>query len=351
MHFPSNQTYIRSQSWLHTEVRLSPGEHLALGRAYARIDNAALRQALVADRRGTDLVSERVARVAHEPWGSIVHTEGGHRHRVRLVIDATGHAARFIDGGAAGQTLQVAYGLHLRVDGHPFPLDRMQLMDWTEATCSAPTFLYAMPLATDELFVEETSLLARPGVPLPTLQRGLARRIRALGIQAREVVSIEQCRIPLDPVLPRPQRIVPFGSAAGLVHPATGYQLGRALHAAPLIAHALAAQLDRGPERAALAAWHALWPQELLRSRALFLFGASVLRGLDLDGLRRFFRSFFALPSEAWSAFLSGDVPGRDVARTMARLFLTTDPATRWTLARAGFSRSGLPLFRSITVP
>ena len=334
--------------WPRAEVRLAPGDSLVLPRAYARIDNAALRRALLRTSGGADLVADQVRRVEHRPWGSVVHTDAGHRHRVRLVIDATGHAARFTVGAAPGRTLQVAYGLHVRVDGHPFPLDRIQLMDWSSAPCAVPTFLYAMPLGTDELFVEETSLMARPGVPLPVLQRGLARRLAALGIEVREVLAIERCRLPMDPALPPPQRTVAFGGAAALVHPATGYQLGAALHAAPILARAIANHLDRGPDRAAAAAWHVLWSPERVRSRGLFLFGAEVLRGLDLQGLRRFFRSFFALPVEAWAGFLSGQASPDQVVRAMARLFVVADPRTRWTLLGAGLGRP-IPLFRSVT--
>ena len=45
-----------------------------------------------------------------------------------------------------------------------------------------PSFLYAMPLGGNRVFLEETCLVARPALPFATLKRRLERRCRALGI-------------------------------------------------------------------------------------------------------------------------------------------------------------------------
>lgn len=47
-----------------------------------------------------------------------------------------------------------------------------------------PSFLYAMPLGGNRVFLEETCLVARPALPFATLKRRLERRCRALGIKA-----------------------------------------------------------------------------------------------------------------------------------------------------------------------
>lgn len=51
----------------------------------------------------------------------------------------------------------------------------------TEA--EVPSFLYAMPLGGNRVFLEETCLVARPAMPFATLKRRLERRCRALGIE------------------------------------------------------------------------------------------------------------------------------------------------------------------------
>lgn len=45
-----------------------------------------------------------------------------------------------------------------------------------------PSFLYAMPLGGNRVFLEETCLVGRPAMPFATLKRRLERRCRALGI-------------------------------------------------------------------------------------------------------------------------------------------------------------------------
>lgn len=51
----------------------------------------------------------------------------------------------------------------------------------------APSFLYAMPLADGQVFLEETCLVARPTLPFSVLKRRLYRRCAAMGIKIKEV--------------------------------------------------------------------------------------------------------------------------------------------------------------------
>lgn len=68
---------------------------------------------------------------------------------------------------------QAAYGIMAEVEAHPLPLDEMLFMDWRSEHLSGellqknaklPTFLYAMPFTPTRIFLEETSLVARPAV-------------------------------------------------------------------------------------------------------------------------------------------------------------------------------------------
>lgn len=72
------------------------------------------------------------------------------------------------------------------VESHPFDLDTMLFMDWRddhtvadpamrEANAELPTFLYAMPFSKTRVFLEETSLVARPALPFPELKVRLNR--------------------------------------------------------------------------------------------------------------------------------------------------------------------------------
>ena len=48
-----------------------------------------------------------------------------------------------------------------------------------------PTFLYAMPFSDTRLFLEETSLVARPAVPFEELKQRLDARLAHYGIRIK----------------------------------------------------------------------------------------------------------------------------------------------------------------------
>ena len=82
---------------------------------------------------------------------------------------------------------QVTYGARYRVkDLGPCKGERMVLMDYCEmhlhddpelvkSNDRFPSFVYAMPLAEDELFLEETILVSRPGGSSRNLQARLMK--------------------------------------------------------------------------------------------------------------------------------------------------------------------------------
>ena len=48
-----------------------------------------------------------------------------------------------------------------------------------------PSFLYGMPLGNGRVFLEETCLVSKPGLPFATLKRRLERRLDAMGLKVR----------------------------------------------------------------------------------------------------------------------------------------------------------------------
>ena len=86
-----------------------------------------------------------------------------------------------------------------------------------------PSFLYAMPFSKTRVFLEETSLVARPAVSYEELKQRLDVRLEHLGIKVKGVQEEEYCLIPMGGVLPRlPQRVLGIGGTGGMVHPSTG---------------------------------------------------------------------------------------------------------------------------------
>nr|QHA79705.1 lycopene beta-cyclase [Neopyropia yezoensis] len=395
------------------------GAPSALNRVYVRLDRHALKRRLLARCRASGAVTVRHAAAADVDVTPAAHSVvsyqdvvpapvadgddatgagGGGPSRPRLVgplrsargavvADATGHALRFVEmeGAAADgdgpssldqRGFQAAYGIEAEVESHPYAPGRMVLMDYrddhmqgsaaerTEST-AVPTFLYAMPTAPNRVFFEETSLIASPAVPFDDLKRRLHARLAHDGITVTRVLDEEYCLIPMGGPLPaRRQRVVAFGGAAALVHPATGYMVARALEladeAAGLIAGQLAAAKATAVEAAAAAGgavsgpastptplsgqqgapelevdadavaagvWDALWSIGRRRQRDFFNFGGEYLRRLDLLTLRDFFSAFFRLPRQQWAEFLSFRLlrPGERLAFGLGVFFRTSN--------------------------
>jgi lycopene beta-cyclase len=264
---------------------------------------------------------------------------------------------------------QGAYGITVEVESHPFDVDQMLFMDWRDDHLTAdpemkarnaklPTFLYAMPFSPTKIFLEETSLVARPIVPFPELKARLDARMRHLGIKVTAIEEEEYCAIPMGGVLPRrPQRVIGVGGTAGMVHPSTGYMVSRVLGAAPLVADAVVEQLSKGTDRAdsrkdvekpgsfasevdaeaaAAAVLGSMWPVARIRQREFFDFGMEVLLKLDLEETREFFSAFFALSDFHWHGFLSARLGFLELIGFGLSLFANSSNEARLNLLQKG---------------
>lgn len=80
------------------------------------------------------------------------------------------------------------------VESHPFDLNTMVFMDWRDSHLDShpdlkakndilPTFLYVMPFSETKIFVEETSLVARPAIGFDDLKERLKIRMDWLGLK------------------------------------------------------------------------------------------------------------------------------------------------------------------------
>mmetsp|Transcript_31957 Transcript_31957/g.68042 ORF Transcript_31957/g.68042 Transcript_31957/m.68042 type:complete len:282 (-) Transcript_31957:65-910(-) len=189
--------------------------------------------------------------------------------------------------------------------------------DRRRAVAEPPTFMYAMPLGEVEgggqrVFFEETSLVARPGaISIDECKARCMARLEHLGVKIKpgSIHDEERCCIPMGGPLPDPnQRTVAFGGAAAMVHPSTGYHLCRMMAGAASLARSLDTSLLNGldPGQTAAAAYDAVWSSETQAQRDFAVFGGEFLMSLDIEGLRSFFKSFFALPEPLWAGFLAG---------------------------------------------
>ncbi|MBB5857168.1 lycopene cyclase family protein [Amycolatopsis umgeniensis] len=300
-------------------IACAPSRTLAFGtrphlldRQYLVVDNAGLRSWLDG---GYQVVAGAVAGVDHGARGSSVRLEDGRVLAAGLYVDASGARPR------GKRYEQTAFGVVLPAEDAQRLADSPEtavFMDWRG---SEQGFLYVLPLGDGTVLVEETSLARKPGLPLELLAVRLRARLAAAGLTSagRE----ERVRIVLDVPAPRRGRTVPFGAAAGLVHPATGYSVATSVRLADPVAVAVAKVWDRGPAEVASAAHRALWPSSARTVHGLRRHGLRALCGMPPETVPVFFDLFFALPTGLQRAFTSGreDVPG--TVEAMSALFRT----------------------------
>ncbi|HEX6352882.1 lycopene cyclase family protein, partial [Actinophytocola sp.] len=249
---------------------------------------------------GIEVVKAR----AVEMTATSVRLVDGEVLRAGMVFDATG-ARRDAD-----RVEQTAFGVvvpesSLAGDGTAV------FMDWRQpAPFSEPaTFLYAVPLPDGRVLLEETCLARRPGLGFDELRDRLHARVGPVD------GPVERVRFPVD-VGPPPlwdNGPVPFGAAAGLVHPATGFSLADTFRLAPEVASAV--RVGRRAVR------RVLWPARARLVYRLRRRGLATLLSLTAAEHEEFFDLFFALPAHHQRAYLSGRADPVGTAAAMAALF------------------------------
>ncbi|KAK1428887.1 hypothetical protein QVD17_17727 [Tagetes erecta] len=315
-------------TWSSAVVYIDEKSTKSLNRPYARVNRKQLKTKMLQKciANGVKFHQAKVIKVIHEELKSLLICNDGVTIQATLVLDATGFSRSLVQYDKPyNPGYQVAYGILAEVEEHPFDVDKMLFMDWRDShldqnleikarNSRIPTFLYAMPFSSTRIFLEETSLVARPGLKMEDIQERMAYRLKHLGIKVKSIEEDERCVIPMGGPLPvLPQRVLGIGGTAGMVHPSTGYMVARTLAAAPIVAKSIIRYLNNEKSMVAdvtgddLAAgiWRELWPIERRRQREFFCFGMDILLKLDLEGTRRFFDAFFDLEPRYWHGFLS----------------------------------------------
>ncbi|HSJ46568.1 MAG TPA: lycopene cyclase family protein [Euzebyales bacterium] len=330
---------LAGHQWAAVTVRTVGPTFRDLGRTYALIDNERLRGALT---DGVDVTQTagRANRLDVDDTGVVVTLVDGRRLAARAVVDATGHPAAFGRRARSGLAHQVAYGVVARFDQPPVAPGTMCLMD-LDATPfddgGPPTFLYAMDLGDGLWFTEETSLAARPAVPLGLLERRLRHRLAARGCTPLEIRHTERCAFAMNAPLPPGGPAIAFGAAAAMIHPATGYHVAEALRRAPLLAATVRDAMvgGAGPRAIARAGQRAVWTSADHRRDALYRLGLDVLLSLDTDATQAFFDGFFSLPPRDWQGYVSRTSSPLGVQRTMTRLMARLPSGVRRRVLRS----------------
>jgi lycopene beta-cyclase len=122
---------------------------------------------------------------------------------------------------------------------------------------------------------EETSLVANPAMSFQECKARLTERLASQSVRITDILEEEFCYIPMGGGLPRKgQRIVPIGAASGLVHPSTGYQVGRCLSSNLDVCEQILTELETkegnfDPDAAAARIIGRIWTPEAIRRKSI----------------------------------------------------------------------------------
>jgi lycopene beta-cyclase len=240
---------------------------------------------------------------------------GGEKIAAGAVIDARGIANYpSITGGwqkFLGQRLKLA---------KPHGLSRPIVMDATVAQHDGYRFVYCLPFAPDEVFVEDTYYADGPVIDRDLLAQRIADYASAKGWHTLGVMAEEQGVLPVvaGGDFDRLRGAAGHGAAlagtrAGLFHPLTSYSLPDALR----FALALAGQRDLGPtelasfsENYARTHWNSAWYYRMLTA---MLFAAA-----EPDQRYRVLQRFYRLDPRLIERFYAGQSTLADRLRILA---------------------------------
>ncbi len=220
------------------------------------------------------------------------------------VIDARGAG----DAGALDLGWQKFVGRLLRLR-RPHGLTRPIIMDATVSQIDGYRFVYVLPFAPDELFVEDTYYSDGPELDEATIEARVLGYAAAKGWDVAEVTRGERGSLPIamggDPEhFWGEDGIGKAGMAAALFHPMTGYSLPDAVRTAALVARLpdlSSASIARALHDHALRTWRERGYYRLL-ARLLFRAGSPELRYRVLE---RFYRLDEGLIMRLYSARLT----------------------------------------------
>jgi len=354
--------------WSKTRVHIDNSRSRLLPFAYGRVDRVKMKQKLlnICKNNGVIFYEDSVENITQEQSQySCITASQKEKLFCRLVVDATGHSKGFVEFHTPHEPgFQVAYGIEAEVAQHPFPIDEMLLMDFRDCHMTGnmedksqssmfPTFLYAMPMNSTKIFLEETSLISKPPLSFEHLKQRLLKRLEFLQIEVKSVLEEEFCLIPMGGSLPvLGQNVLGFGGSAGMVHPATGYMFSRVMEMAPFLAKKIENSLSHGENLSlTVSLWNELWSCERILQRNFFQFGGEYLSKISLNEMRDFFWAFFMLPDKEWKDFLDFRLTSsRERLLFGLHLFWRTNAALKFSLMKEAMLSGRLKLLKSVVL-
>lgn len=270
-----------TQRWPRYEVRF-PGLARTLEEPYAAVTSERLDEVVQRAFARSATCRLLLSREAQHVGATHVRLDSGQELRGQVVIESRGPTA-FDDSGGAGYQKFVGLELVLR---KPSPLQSPLLMDARLPQHDGFRFMYALPLSSQRVLLEDTYFSDSGQLDRPRLEQEIMEYAAGLGLDVAHVARRESGVLALPTRAPRfdaPSADAPLlaGYQGGWFHPVTGYSFPLAARLARAIADGGAAELR---ER--------LWPTLLRAQRAQFRFGVLLNRLM--------FRAF--APDQRWGA-------------------------------------------------
>ena len=240
--------------------------------------------------------------------------ENGERIAAKAVIDCRDAGrSEHLTGG-----WQIFLGQHWRTD-RPHGIARPIIMDATVEQLGAYRFVYVLPLAEDEVFIEDTYYADDPVLHADTLKDRIAAYAASHGWQG-EVVHEETGLLPVitggDFDAYRASLAVPgvalAGARGGFVHPLTSYTVPIAVRNALALAEASRGDLSALPEFAARRAQDHWRNTHYYRMLGKMLFQAAIP-----EERYRVFERFYRLPEGLIERFYSAQSTSLDKLRIL----------------------------------
>lgn len=243
-----------------------------------------------------------------------VTIEGGERVSARAVIDCRDFAPTpHLSGG-----WQLFVGHHIRTP-QPHGLTEPIIMDADLPQHGAYRFVYSLPLAAEEIFVEDTYYADRPALDRAALDGRVADYAAAQGWTG-EAIGAEAGVLPVvtggDAAAHRAALATPGVALAGarglFTHPLTSYTLPFAAETALAVARALpldGPQLARLLDTRAAAHWRA--------TRFYRLLGRMLFEAAEPEARWRIFARFYRLDPALIARFYAGRSTPGDKARVL----------------------------------
>lgn len=307
---------------LNTEVISADNDKIMLNKKYALLDNKYIFNKIydnIKKNPNIRLIDGQVINVDDNKNNIIIYyktTEIVTNIRSKQIFNCTGMShflTRYNEIGLP-TNWQIFYGKKIKLK-QPHNIKNMILMDWRQYKnkTNIPSFAYIIPINPFILFIEETILIYHTRFDLEELSQRLDERIMQMDLAIDTILETETYSIPMGGNLPKHnQKILSFGLAAKMSHPATGYMVGYTIYRIPYIIH------NKNLHNISM---KTIIPMDEKIKYYIYVYGGELLKQLNTKELSLFFTYFFKQPD--WNKYLTRRLSSNQLILLLINFFIS----------------------------